>query len=92
MPRRQLLNKEEVEHPSHYQAPNGALEVMDVITAWDLNYARGNIIKYILRAGRKGAGLDSEIMDIEKAITYLRFEHKGLLARKRKADKAVEED
>ncbi len=54
-----------VNHPEHYQS-NG-MEVIDVIEAFDLGFHRGNAIKYILRAGKKGAALE----DLKKARWYL---------------------
>lgn len=56
---------EAVNHPPHYQA-NG-LEVIDVIEAFGLGFRLGNAVKYILRAGRKGAALE----DLNKARWYL---------------------
>ncbi len=59
----------EVDHPSHYQTFSG-LEAVDVIEAFELDWHRGNALKYILRAGKKpGQPADQ---DIEKAVWYLR--------------------
>ena len=38
--------------PEHYQS-NTNLEAIDVIEAFDLNFHRGNVVKYVLRAGKK---------------------------------------
>jgi hypothetical protein len=54
-----------VNHPPHYRA-NG-IEVIDVIEAYGLGFHLGNVVKYILRAGRKGYGDD----DLRKARWYL---------------------
>lgn len=54
-----------VNHPPHYKA--GGIEVIDIIEAFGLDFHRGNAIKYILRAGRKGAALE----DLRKAAWYL---------------------
>lgn len=54
-----------VNHPPHYQA--GGLESIQVIEAFNLNFRLGNVIKYILRADRKGTALQ----DLEKARWYL---------------------
>lgn len=59
-----------VEHPSHYNM--GQYEVIDVINDWQLNFQRGNAVKYIARAGRKDA--KKEIEDLEKARFYLNYE------------------
>lgn len=51
---------------SHYD--NGkSYDLIDVISDYELNFNRGNIIKYVCRAGKK----DSEIQDLEKAMDYL---------------------
>lgn len=63
-----------VEHPSHYNT--GKYEVIDVINDWQLNFQRGNAVKYIARAGRKDAA--KEIEDLEKACYYLNYEIKQL--------------
>ena len=57
-----------VNHPNHYQA--GGLESIDVIEAFELNFRLGNVVKYILRADRKGAA----IQDLKKARWYLERE------------------
>jgi hypothetical protein len=44
--------REAVEHPAHYQGP---VEVIDVIEGFGLGFALGNVVKYVLRAERKGA-------------------------------------
>ena len=52
-------------NPSHYKS--GGIEVIDVIEAFELGYRLGNVIKYVLRAGRKGDALE----DLQKAAWYL---------------------
>jgi hypothetical protein len=54
-----------VHNPSHYKS--GGIEVIDVIEAFDLNFRLANVIKYVLRAGRKG----DMLQDLEKAAWYL---------------------
>lgn len=61
-----------VNRPSHYTWLPGGIEVVDV--AQNFNYNRGNILKYIMRAGRKG----DEIEDLQKAAQYLEFEIKRM--------------
>lgn len=56
--------------PKHYQL--GKYKVADVISDWSLSFAEGNIIKYVVRAGRKGARID----DLLKAEWYLAEEIK----------------
>lgn len=58
-----------VNHPSHYADgwSNGA-EVIDI--AENLNFNRGNAVKYIARAGKKG----DELEDLRKAEFYIKRE------------------
>jgi len=42
-------------------------DLIDVISDYGLNFNRGNIVKYVCRAGKKG----NEIQDLEKAMDYL---------------------
>jgi hypothetical protein len=60
-----------VNSPAHYTAYKG-LEVIDLTE--QLNFNRGNAIKYIARAGLKYAGVDGEIEDLEKAAWYIQRE------------------
>lgn len=62
--------KEAVNHPSHYQG--NKFEVIDIIEDYNLNFNKGNCLKYLLRAGKKNS--DSYIQDLEKAIWYLNRE------------------
>ena len=57
-----------VDHPSHYNSGN--IEVIEAIEDWQLDYHRGNAVKYIARAGKKDPA--KEIEDLEKAVWYLR--------------------
>ncbi len=41
-----------IEHPNYYLTDNG-FQVIDFIEALGLNFSRGNIIKYVSRAGKK---------------------------------------
>ena len=54
-----------VHNPPHYKS--GGIEAIDVIEAFELNFRLANVIKYVLRAGRKGDALE----DLEKAAWYL---------------------
>lgn len=62
---------ESVNHPSHY-AEGRKYEPIDVINDWNLNFALGNAVKYISRAGRKDK--DKTVEDLEKAKFYLDYE------------------
>jgi len=45
-------------------------DVIDVINDYNLNFSRGNILKYIFRAGNK----NDELQDLLKAKDYLERE------------------
>jgi hypothetical protein len=62
-------NHDAVNHPSHYTAYKG-LEVIDLTE--QMNFNRGNAVKYVCRAGLKDP--DTEVEDLEKAVWYLRRE------------------
>ena len=64
----QLLKAQDylVNSPPHYKS-NSGLEAIQVIEAFELGFALGNTVKYILRAGKKGPVLQ----DLEKARWYL---------------------
>lgn len=67
----------QVDHPQHYN--QHGMEVIDIIAAfvpdWGLNdnraveFAHGNAIKYILRAGHKGKPAE----DLKKAKWYIDY-------------------
>lgn len=59
---------EYVNHPAHYKSKG--FEVIDVIEAYDLDFCLGNVVKYVLRAGKKSA--DTKLQDLEKAEFYIK--------------------
>jgi len=59
--------EEMVDHPNHYGGKDNTYEAIKIIEHFDLNFCLGNVIKYILRAGKK----DDLIQDLEKATWYL---------------------
>lgn len=59
-----------VNHPSHYT--DTKIEVMDYIEDKGFNFALGNAVKYISRAGRKDK--NKTIEDLEKSRWYLNRE------------------
>ena len=67
-------NNEEVEdvvnHPSHYT--DTKIEVMDYIEDKGFNFALGNTVKYISRAGKKDP--NKKLEDLKKAMWYLNRE------------------
>ena len=58
---------ESVDHPAHYGGKDNPYEVIKIIEAHKLGFHLGNTVKYILRAGKKGAALK----DLQKALWYL---------------------
>lgn len=55
-----------IEHPSHYtQYPVEVIEITE-----NLNFNRGNAVKYLCRAGHKG----DELEDLRKAEWYVKRE------------------
>ena len=59
--------RETVNHPAHYGGADNPYEAIKVIEAWALGFCLGNTVKYIARAGKKGAALE----DLKKARWYL---------------------
>ena len=59
-----------VSHPSHYTY--GKIEVIDFIQDKQLDFCRGNIVKYVSRAGKKG-DKSKELEDLKKARQYCDF-------------------
>ena len=74
----QRMKQDAVNSPSHYnQLPVEAIEICK-----HYNFARGNVLKYILRAGHKESeGMtkeEKELQDLKKAQWYLNYEIKQL--------------
>ncbi|BAL84723.1 putative phage related protein (plasmid) [Selenomonas ruminantium subsp. lactilytica TAM6421] len=59
-----------VSHPSHYT--DGRIEVIEFIQDKKLDFCRGNIVKYVSRAGKKG-DKSKELEDLKKARQYCDF-------------------
>jgi hypothetical protein len=57
--------------PVYYGGQSNPYEVFQVLEAWglDRDFYLGNVIKYVVRAGKKNPGAYKE--DLEKAIVYL---------------------
>lgn len=53
----------------HYENGKG-YDIIDVCRDYALNFNRGNIVKYVARAGKK----DNELKDLRKALDYLQRE------------------
>jgi len=60
-----MNKKENVDHPSHYN--QGKIEVIEAIEDWHLNFAEGNVVKYVARHRHKGKPLE----DLKKAQWYI---------------------
>ncbi|AXQ61312.1 thymidylate kinase [Streptomyces phage LibertyBell] len=58
-----------INHPKHYTSYRG-VEVIDLTE--QMNFNRGNAVKYIARAGLKNP--DTEVEDLQKALWYIRRE------------------
>jgi len=56
--------------PSHYGGKDSVYEVFNVLEAWGLDedFYLGNVIKYIVRAGKKTS---TKKEDLQKALVYL---------------------
>lgn len=52
--------------PLHY-ATESKIDVIDFCKMYNMNFNRGNIVKYLARAGKK----DNELDDLRKALNYL---------------------
>lgn len=61
-----------VNHPAHYGGGDNPYEAIKIIEAHSLDFCLGNVIKYVLRAGKKNDGIE----DLEKALWYLNREIK----------------
>jgi hypothetical protein len=61
-------------NPDYYGGADNPYEAIKVIEAWGLGFILGNVVKYIARAGKKGAALP----DMIKARDYITMEIKRL--------------
>ena len=69
-------------NPKHYT--RGKIEVIDFIEDQGLNFNRGNVVKYVSRAGHKG--IDNDLVDLEKAKWYIEREIKRIEAVKERRE------
>ena len=53
----------------HYETGKN-YDIIDVCKDYDLNFNRGNVMKYLARAGKK----QDELQDLRKALDYLQRE------------------
>ncbi|EAC8432167.1 DUF3310 domain-containing protein [Listeria monocytogenes] len=61
--------KDEISQPSHYTS--GGIEPIKFIQSHNMNFEKGNVIKYVTRAGKKEG--QNEVKDLKKARQYLDF-------------------
>lgn len=66
-----VVKLDEGPRPAYYGGVDNPYEVFEVLEAWglDKDFYLGNVIKYVVRAGKKNPGKYKE--DLEKAIVYL---------------------
>jgi len=64
-----VIESDNIDHPSHYTSYKG-IEVIQLTE--QLNFNRGNAVKYIARAGLKNP--DTELEDLKKAAWYVNRE------------------
>ena len=57
-----------IDHPDHYGGKENTYEAIKVIEAYNLNFSLGNVIKYVLRAGKKNS---DTVEDLKKARWYI---------------------
>lgn len=69
---KELNMKQDIHHPEHYTWLPKGIEAIDVCEALPFN--RGNVVKYLLRAGKK----KDELEDLQKAAWYLNREIENL--------------
>lgn len=55
--------------PNHYHSTSTNFDVIDLCQSYDLDFCSGNVVKYIVRAGKKEG--ESTIKDLLKAQDYL---------------------
>jgi|TARA_B100000519_G_scaffold202863_1_gene222688 hypothetical protein len=55
-----------INRPAHYTK---GIETIDYIRSWEMDYVRGNIVKYVTRFPYKGTPLQ----DLQKAKWYIEY-------------------
>ena len=63
----QSAEHDEIYHPSYYC--EGGIETLDFILAKKLDFLAGQVVKYIVRAGKKDPS--KSLVDLKKAQFYL---------------------
>jgi len=67
-----MTDKETINHPAHYGGADNPYEVIKIIEHYELGFCLGNVLKYILRAGKKDP--KKELEDLKKSVWYLNRE------------------
>jgi len=62
--KKKLEIKDDVNHPDHYTM---GIEVTDFVASWEMDWFRGNILKYVVRCPFK----NNPLKDLKKAKWYL---------------------
>jgi len=73
--------------PEYYKNEKN-IDIIDFCKMYDLNFNRGNVLKYIARAGKK----ENEIEDLKKAMEYLKREIEHIMTPKEKFLELVSEE
>ncbi|EAK9744055.1 DUF3310 domain-containing protein [Listeria monocytogenes] len=63
------IKKDDITNPTHYTT--GGIEPIKFIQSHNMNFEKGNVIKYVTRAGKKEG--QNEVKDLKKARQYLDF-------------------
>lgn len=84
-----LSEKDNVNHPKHYNSHPSGIECIEIARHHDFNI--GNAIKYLWRAGLKG-GEDKLIEDLEKAIFYINDEIQLIKKQREQKKTAAEQE
>lgn len=58
--------------PTYYGDKESPYEAIKIIQHYNLNFNKGNVIKYLIRAGKKDGA--TEIKDLQKARDYINYE------------------
>lgn len=67
-------------YTGYYACDDGSMDAEVVINKFNLSWNRANVLKYIIRAGKKDP--NKEIEDLEKARNYINYEIEKLKERK----------
>lgn len=73
--------------PEYYKNEKN-IDIIDFCKMYNLNFNRGNVLKYIARAGKK----ENEIEDLKKAMEYLKREIEHIMTPKEKFLELVSEE